>query len=173
MFIKLTRSGPHRYVQLVEAYRDGVNGRPKQRTVATLGRLDQLNTEIKSVIAGLQRVTGQTPTAIVLPTAPPTLGEYKKGSVSAKRRGQCKLAEFLLSLAESPVSGLSIPDVLSQPLGHSHIESLSGAALKQNEDILDAMVCLYIAGLYAIGTSDQVFGDASDGYIYVPRLKCI
>jgi predicted RNase H-like nuclease len=121
----------------------------------------------------VQRVTGQTPTAIVLPTAPPTLGEYKKGSMSAKRRGQCKLAEFLLSLAESPVLGLSIPDVLSQPLGHSHIESLSGAALKQNEDILDAMVCLYIAGLYAIGTSDQVFGDASDGYIYVPRLKCI
>ena len=73
MFIKLTRSGPHRYVQLVEAYRDGVNGRPKQRTVATLGRLDQLNTELKSVIAGLQRVTGQTPTAIVQPTAPPTL----------------------------------------------------------------------------------------------------
>ena len=63
MFIKLTSSGPHRYVQLVEAYRDGTTGRPKQRTVATLGRLDQLNTELKSVIAGLQRVTGQTPTA--------------------------------------------------------------------------------------------------------------
>ncbi len=73
MFIKLTRSGPHRYVQLVEAYRDGVTGRPKQRTVATLGRLDQLNTELKSVIAGLQRVTGQTPAAPVAPMAPPSL----------------------------------------------------------------------------------------------------
>ena len=61
MFIKLTRSGTHRYVQLVEAYRDAANGHPKQRTVATLGRLDQLNTELKSVIAGLQRVIGQTP----------------------------------------------------------------------------------------------------------------
>ncbi len=32
------------------------------------------------------------------------------------------------------------------------------------------MVCLYVAGLYAIGTSDQVIGDAVDGYIYItPR----
>ena len=96
----------------------------------------------------------------------------KKGSVSAKRRGQCDLAEFLLKLAESPVLRLSVPDVLSQPLSQRHIEGLSGAALKQNEDILDAMVCLYVAGLYAIGNSDQVFGNASDGYIYVPRLRC-
>ncbi|CUI08759.1 Mobile element protein [Janthinobacterium sp. CG23_2] len=59
MFIKVTTSGPRRYVQLVEAYRDD-NGRPKQRTVATLGRLDQLNSELESVIAGLLRVTGKT-----------------------------------------------------------------------------------------------------------------
>ena len=99
--------------------------------------------------------------------------QYKKGSVSAKRRGQGELAEFILSLAESPVLRLTVPDVLSQPLSHRHIENLRGAALKQNEDILDAMVCLYVAGLYAIGTSDQVFGDAVCGYIYVPRVKCI
>ena len=60
MFIKLTRRGPNQYVQLVTAYRDD-EGSPKQRTVATLGRIDQLNTELKSVISGLQRVTGQTP----------------------------------------------------------------------------------------------------------------
>ena len=62
MFIKLTHSGPNRYVQLVEAYRDE-SGRPKQRTVATLGRLDQMGSELKSVISGLQRITGQTPVA--------------------------------------------------------------------------------------------------------------
>jgi transposase len=67
VFIKLTRRGPNQYVQLVDAYRDA-EGRPKQRTVATLGRIDQLNTELKSVISGLQRVTGQTPVA-----AAPTL----------------------------------------------------------------------------------------------------
>lgn len=66
MFIKVTTSGPRRYVQLVEAYRDD-NGRPKQRTVATLGRLDQLNSELESVISGLLRVTGKS-----LPIAPPT-----------------------------------------------------------------------------------------------------
>jgi transposase len=65
MFIKVTTSGPRRYVQLVEAYRDD-EGRPKQRTVATLGRLDQLNTELESVISGLLRVTGKS-----LPEAPP------------------------------------------------------------------------------------------------------
>jgi transposase len=70
VFIKLTRSGPNRYVQLVEAYRDASTGRPKQRTIATLGRIDQLNTELKSVIAGLQRATGQTPTEPVPPVAP-------------------------------------------------------------------------------------------------------
>ena len=47
MFIKLTRRGPNEYVQLVEAYRDD-DGRPKQRTVASLGRLDQINTEFNS-----------------------------------------------------------------------------------------------------------------------------
>ncbi len=72
MFIKLTRRGSNRYVQLVEAYRDAA-GKPKQRTVANLGRLDQLNTDLNSVITGLQRVTGQTPTAPVAPVVPPTL----------------------------------------------------------------------------------------------------
>jgi hypothetical protein len=73
VFIKLTRRGPNRYVQLVEAYRDASTGKPKQRTLASLGRLDQLNTELNSVIAGLQRVTGQTPTAPATPPAPPSL----------------------------------------------------------------------------------------------------
>lgn len=67
MFIKVTRSGPRRYVQLVEAYRDDA-GRPKQRTVATLGRLDQLNSELESVISGLLRLTGKA-----LPTAAPSV----------------------------------------------------------------------------------------------------
>jgi hypothetical protein len=41
MFVKLTKSGPRSYVLLVEAYLDDA-GRSKQRTVATLGRLDQM-----------------------------------------------------------------------------------------------------------------------------------
>ena len=68
MFIKVTRSGERRYVQLVEAFRDD-DGRPKQRTVATLGRLDQLDCQIESVISGLLRVTGkQAPPVPIVPS---------------------------------------------------------------------------------------------------------
>ena len=42
MFIKTTRSGGHSYVQLVESYRNE-DGKPRQRTVATLGRLEQMD----------------------------------------------------------------------------------------------------------------------------------
>ena len=55
MFIKLTKSGPRQYLQLVEAYRDDA-GRPKQRTVATLGRLDQLGDSLQSMRDGLSRL---------------------------------------------------------------------------------------------------------------------
>ena len=58
MFVKVTQSGSRRYVQLVESFRDA-EGRVKKRTVATLGRLDQLGTELESVISGLMRVTGR------------------------------------------------------------------------------------------------------------------
>lgn len=51
--------GPCQYVQLVEAYRDD-NGRPKQRTVVTLGRLDKLSNELEAVFERLCRVTGRT-----------------------------------------------------------------------------------------------------------------
>jgi hypothetical protein len=57
MFVKLTKSGPRSYVQLVEAYRDET-GRPKQRTVATLGRLDQMGDSMRSMHDGLSRLLG-------------------------------------------------------------------------------------------------------------------
>jgi hypothetical protein len=66
MFVKITTSGSRRYVQLVESYRDDA-GRVKKRTVASLGRLDQLDGELDSVISGLLKVTGREP----LGDAPP------------------------------------------------------------------------------------------------------
>ena len=51
MLVKVTTSGPRRYVQLVESYRDET-GRVKKRTVATLGRLDQLTGQLDAVIEG-------------------------------------------------------------------------------------------------------------------------
>ena len=65
MFVKITTSGPRRYVQLVESYRDDA-GRVKKRTVATLGRLDQLTGELDSVIEGLLKVAGRE---VVTPAA--------------------------------------------------------------------------------------------------------
>ena len=69
MFFKVTTSGPRRYVQLVESYRDDA-GRVKKRTVATLGRLDQLTGELDSVIDGLLKVTGREPVIAPSETTP-------------------------------------------------------------------------------------------------------
>jgi len=69
MFVKVTTSGPRRYVQLVESYRDDA-GRVKKRTVATLGRLDQLTGELDSVIDGLLKVAGREPVIAPSTTTP-------------------------------------------------------------------------------------------------------
>ena len=67
MHVKITTSGGRRYVQLVESYRDDA-GRVKKRTVATLGRLDQLDGGLDSVIKGLLKVSGREPMAALSPT---------------------------------------------------------------------------------------------------------
>ncbi|CAA9363197.1 Mobile element protein [uncultured Leptolyngbya sp.] len=69
MFIKVTTSGPRRYVQIVESYRDEA-GRVKKRTVATLGRADQISGELDSVIDGLLKVTGRKPLSAALTDSP-------------------------------------------------------------------------------------------------------
>ena len=58
MYVKITRSGPRRYVQLLESFRDET-GRVKKRTVATLGRLDEIGGALDSVINGLLKVAGR------------------------------------------------------------------------------------------------------------------
>jgi hypothetical protein len=68
MFVKITTSGPRRYVQLVESFRDEA-GLVKKRTVATLGRLDQLSGELDSVIDGLMKVAGRKPVQAKEPTS--------------------------------------------------------------------------------------------------------
>ena len=70
MHVKITTSGSRRYVQLVESYRDEA-GRVKKRTVATLGRLDQVGGELDSVISGLLKVAGHAPMAAK--PAPPSI----------------------------------------------------------------------------------------------------
>jgi transposase len=59
MFIKLTRSGSHTYAQLVESFRDE-NGKPRQRTVATIGRVDESEGAVDSLLKGLLRARGKS-----------------------------------------------------------------------------------------------------------------
>jgi hypothetical protein len=66
--VKVTTSGPRRYVQLVKSFRDEA-GLVKKRTVATLGRLDQLGGELDSVIDGLMKISGRKPPAANEPTS--------------------------------------------------------------------------------------------------------
>ena len=58
MFVKVTKSGTRKYVQLVESYR-AEDGSPKQRTVATLGRLDKMDRSLETMLQGLMRATGR------------------------------------------------------------------------------------------------------------------
>ena len=58
MFVKVTTSGPRRYVKLVEAFRDEA-GTPRQRVIATLGRLENIEAgEANALLNGLLRVSG-------------------------------------------------------------------------------------------------------------------
>lgn len=57
MFIKLTRSGGHSYAQLVESFRNE-QGKPRQRTVATIGRIDDAGGAVDLLLKGLLRAKG-------------------------------------------------------------------------------------------------------------------
>ena len=63
MSIKLTRAGGHSYAQLVESFRNE-EGKPRQRTVATIGRLDESGGAVDSLLNGLLRATGRQPVGV-------------------------------------------------------------------------------------------------------------
>lgn len=99
--------------------------------------------------------------------------QYKKGKVGDRKRGQVALALLLQRLADSKILRLKVPGELAKPFDKLHIAGLSGLALKRNEDLLDAVICVYVAGLYALDTTARVFGDTTEGYIFVPTEVCI
>ncbi|MFT0534466.1 IS1634 family transposase [Castellaniella hirudinis] len=70
MYIKITRSGGKRYVQLAESYRND-EGKPRQRVIANLGRLDDSASQAHAMMAALLQATGQQAGAVsgVLDTA--------------------------------------------------------------------------------------------------------
>ena len=97
--------------------------------------------------------------------------KYKKGRVAERKAGQKKLASLISCLSSSPTLPLCLGSDIRKIIDHAHIDALRGKALKSNEDMLDAIVCLYVAGLYAIGAGHRVFGDTTEGYIWVPAGK--
>jgi len=98
--------------------------------------------------------------------------KYKKGKVAAKREGQKVLASLIKSLATSRDLALHIPQEIQPIVENQRIDSLKGKALKHNEDVLDSILCLYVAALYQQSHQHLVFGDTSEGYIYVPTFSC-
>jgi predicted RNase H-like nuclease len=101
----------------------------------------------------------------------PQIVKYKKGSVAEKRAGLEHLQQFLrlLTRQDPPlVPNDALRDLLGRSLG-----SLSGRALKDYEDSLDALICAYVAFHYWRwrGARTEVFGEAGSGYIANPRLQ--
>jgi predicted RNase H-like nuclease len=94
---------------------------------------------------------------------------YKKGRVDQKRTGQVNLAQLLRALSQSSTMALALSAENQYLLDEATILANRGSALKQHEDALDSIVCAYIGALYTLQPSSKVFGDAKDGYIYVPE----
>ncbi len=59
MFVKLTRSGGHTYAQLMGSLRDAA-GKLRQRTIATLGRVDERSGQVDAVLSTLLRAKGHS-----------------------------------------------------------------------------------------------------------------
>lgn len=58
MLIKITHSGGHRYARLVQSFRNA-GDQPRQRTIATLGRVGECGGQLDTLLAGLLRAKGR------------------------------------------------------------------------------------------------------------------
>lgn len=101
--------------------------------------------------------------AVALLGAARTL-RYKRGPIAARAIALEELRLLLAAAAQTV--GLSGCVELENPVLEAR-----GTSLKATEDRLDAMACA-LAGLHVLRfglRDDEVFGDAGDGYIAVPR----
>ena len=97
---------------------------------------------------------------------------YKKGKVLEKKDGQKRLANYLKALSGSQIFRLRF-EIDVPNIDEEYIDSLRGKQLKNNEDTLDSILCLYIAALYRLGIKSTTFGTLESGYIYVPQQYCM
>jgi len=98
---------------------------------------------------------------------------YKKGKVSDKKQGQIQLSKYIKALEKSKVISLIIGGQYYDYLEEANIRSLAGEKVKVNEDILDSILCTYIAALFVTTSTHTTYGSIKDGYIYVPKQICI
>ncbi len=100
----------------------------------------------------------------------PRILKYKKGPVSLRKTELARFRSFLteeLPRLEPPVLlGPSVRDLL-----HCDLVQLVGAARKQHEDILDAIVCAVVGLIHWFhgGRCSQVLGHRETGFIVVPQ----
>lgn len=99
--------------------------------------------------------------------------KYKKGKKADKILGQVNLADLIKSLSDSEILKLIIPKQFEKHLDKTYINQLIGKSIKTNEDALDSIICLYIAGLYQLKKSGHLFGDKQNGYVWVPQGMCV
>lgn len=96
---------------------------------------------------------------------------YKKKrnrNIEVQRDGQIRLVRLIRTLEESKVLSVNIDQAFGGYFDEQRIAKLGLRELKENEDGLDAVICLYVAGLYAVGAPIRCFGDRDAGYIVVP-----
>ena len=99
---------------------------------------------------------------------------YKKGNVAEKRGGQRRLAncirEHLCGELADPRPRLRCVGKLDALLREPETE-LKGQDLKKREDLLDAVVCAYIAAWVAEGLPWHPLGKEKEGVIVVPDVR--
>ena len=78
---------------------------------------------------------------------------------------------MIKGLAHSSVLPLHLSEGLNITFDEIGIKSLRGSGLKQNEDALDSIICVYIAGLFDKGLRGHS-RSVDDGYIVVPTMAC-
>ena len=59
MYIKVTKSAGHSYIQLAESFRDDT-GKSRQRVLSTFGRVDETGGQVDSILNALLRAKGRT-----------------------------------------------------------------------------------------------------------------
>ncbi len=98
---------------------------------------------------------------------------YKKGAISERKKGQAVLSRLIRWLERSHVFRCRLNGRALQLTEEDRIHALAGKRLKENEDALHSLICVYTAALYYIGVRQKTYGDRESGYIDVPRQKCV